>query len=288
MPALSDHHYYQCFVPVTESLQRDQLIFRLNQLGFEGYQETDNGLWAFIDEQDFPAEDFWQLALQDFQLPADEVVIQKLAYQNWNQEWEAHFQPQVMARQVRVRAPFHEGAGSYPYEVIIEPRMAFGTGHHPTTRMMVQLMLSLHAMPDYVFDYGTGTGLLAILAEQMGATGVYANEIQEAAYQNAYLNCQHNHTRRITLSQADLDTFPPAATPYGLILANISRNTILEGLSALRQLLAPEGLLAVSGFFSHEVDHVKQQFAKHHLTPVQLLSKDKWAAGLFRFMPPPG
>ena len=281
MPSVEQRYYYECFIPVFPPF-RDQLIVFLDQLGFSGFLEEAEGLRAYVEETSFEASAFYQLLDQQFGLSSAEVSVVRQPYENWNREWEAHFQPQVIGEQVRITAPFHEVQGCYPYEITIEPQMAFGTGHHATTRMMVRLMLDLDLMPDAVFDYGTGTGLLAILAEQMGATRIYGNETQETAFQNAALNLSHNTCQRITLSQSGLDQFPPGDRAFGLILANINRNTIIDSLPVLQKQLRPDGLLAVSGFFSREAEHLRAQFYQQGLTRVRHLEEGHWAAGLFQ------
>lgn len=281
MPSTEQRYYYECFIPIFPPF-RDQLIVFLDRLGFSGFLEEAEGLRAYVEESHFEASVFYRLLDQQFSLSSADVSVVRQPHENWNREWEAHFQPQVIEDQVRITAPFHEVQGHYPHEITIEPQMAFGTGYHATTRMMVRLILDLDVMPDTVFDYGTGTGVLAILAEQMGATRIFGNETQEAAFRNANLNLAHNNCQCITLSQAGVDQFPPGDHAFGLILANINRNTVIDSLPVLQKQLRPNGLLAVSGFFSREAEHLREQFYQQGLIRVRHLEEGHWAAALFQ------
>ncbi len=272
-------YYYECNIEVSPP-KRDQLIYCLDKLGFNGYLEDERGIKAYIHAQDFESDAFWALIYQ-LGIFEKAVQIQHLPHQNWNKNWEGRFEPQRIDEKVVVRAPFHSHQGSHRYELIIEPQMAFGTGYHATTRMMIKLMVGLPATPDTVFDFGTGSGILTILAEKMGATRIFGNEIQEDGFRNALNNIAHNHCQRITLSQEDLKNFPPSEEVFELILANINRNTIIGSLPVLKQRLANKGLIGVSGFLSREAPHLDEQFHQHGFERLKHLEEGEWAASLF-------
>ncbi len=274
-----NQYYYQWSIAV-ESPQKEQLIHWLDQLGFTGFIEEDGGIQAFVDTVDFDSHQFWE-SIKALGLDAGQVAVAQYPYENWNEQWEATFQPQVVNDQVHIRAPFHQNAVDYPYEVIIEPQMAFGTGHHATTRMMIQLMLDMQKIPETVFDFGTGSGILAILAEKMGATHVFGNEIQQDGLRNARQNLAHNQCKRVQLSHQDLANFPADQKTFDLILANINRNTIIGCLPVLKQRLNQHGLMAVSGFLSREEAQVDDQFHNHGFERLKYLEDGQWAAGLF-------
>lgn len=274
-----DKYYYECAVQVS-SPKLEQLIHCLDKLGFNGYLEEEDGIKAYIDVQDFEDEAFWQF-IQQLGITEEAVSIHRFPHENWNKTWEAYFEPQEIEDQILVRAPFHDRQGSHKYELIIEPQMAFGTGYHATTRMMMKMMLDLPTTPDTVFDFGTGSGILAILAEKMGAKSIFGNEIQEDGLRNALNNVSHNHCRNISLSQEDLNNFPPSEEAFDLILANINRNTIIGCLPVLKQRLANNGWIAVSGFLSREATHVDEQFHNHGFERVGHLEEGQWAASLF-------
>jgi ribosomal protein L11 methyltransferase len=272
--------YYYEFTIEISSPKLEQLIYCLDKLGFNGYLEEEGGIKAYIDAQHFGSDAFWSL-IHQLGIAEEAVHVQHLPHQNWNKNWEAHFEPQRIDDQVLVRAPFHSHNGSHRYELVIEPQMAFGTGYHATTRMMIKLMLGLPYTPDRVFDFGTGSGILAILAEKMGATRIFGNEIQEDGLRNALNNISHNSCQCITLSQEDLKNFPPFGENFELILANINRNTIIASLPVLRQRLTNNGWIGVSGFFSREAAQVDEQFHQHGFERVNHLEEGAWAASLF-------
>lgn len=272
--------YYYEFTIEISSPKLEQLIYCLDKLGFNGYLEEEDGIKAYIDVKDFKDEAFWQF-IHQLGITEEAVSIHRFPHENWNKNWEAHFEPQGIAEQVLVRAPFHSHQGSHRYELIIEPQMAFGTGYHATTRMMIKLMLGLPYTPDTVFDFGTGSGILAILAEKMGATRIFGNEIQEDGLRNALNNISLNQCQHITLSQEDLKNFPPSEENFDLILANINRNTIIGCLPVLRQRLASNGWIGVSGFLSREASHLDEQFHLQGFERVAHLEEGEWAASLF-------
>ena len=273
--------YYEIIIPV-HSPQSDILVYYLDQIGYSGYVEQANGIAAYIEAAKYDEEQLTHIIRDQFEIPWGKLTIRTIPHQNWNEVWEENFKPQVINDTVLVKAPFHNVKKSYPYEVIIEPQMAFGTGHHPTTSMMVQLQLLLDFHDKTVFDYGTGSGLLAILAEKLGAKAIYANEIQEDGIRNARLNIEHNQCDKITLSQQDLEKFPPDDLSYDIILANITRNTILSGLDKLYQLLKPGGYCLASGFLYSEKNSVEEAFQNKGMPVVKSLHEDKWVATLFQ------
>ncbi len=272
--------FYEISIPV-DYAEKDVLIYELDQLGFTGFVEQDNGLLAYIEETDYDHQSFRE-TLNSFQsLSIGSISFQTIENQNWNAAWEASFQPQVIADKVLVKAPFHEILTTYPYEVWIEPQMAFGTGHHATTSLMVQLQLKLNFAEKLIFDFGTGTGLLAILAEKMGANSVYANDIQEEAIRNCRLNMEHNQSERIILSDREFPEFPPLQA-YDIILANITRNTILSNIGDLSRLTSDKGFLLVSGFLQEERSLVEESINESGFNTIEIVNKEKWAAGLFQ------
>ncbi len=272
--------YYEIFIPV-KTPEQDVLIYRLDKLGFSGFEETQNGLYAYIEYPAYDSKMFYETLTLFTHIDPNQVIFKTLPHQNWNELWEAHFQYQVIDDQILIKAPFHQVKKSYPYEILIEPQMAFGTGHHPTTAMMVRLLLQLDLKDQIVFDYGTGSGILAILAEKMGAREVFANDIQEDALRNARLNIAQNQCQSIYLSQEALPDFPPGSG-YGIVLANITRNTILNNLNDLKKCLKSQGYLLVSGYLNEEAEKVNNAIEEQSFLLREKQQEEKWAAGLFQ------
>jgi len=176
---------------------------------------------------------------------ATAISISEVPAQNWNAVWESNFEPVIIPDFVCVRAHFHPEIPGIPYDIRITPKMSFGTGHHATTRLMMMLMRDIDFKGKTVFDYGTGTGILAILAEMLGAEHCFAIDIDEWAYENAKENIYTNNCQHIEVAQGDIQSV--SAQPYDIILANINRHILLESMQRMHELLVPRGQLLLSG-----------------------------------------
>lgn len=303
--------------PVTPWLA-DLLIAEMAGLGFDTFVETEKGCEAFIPGNLFDEKQFQSLLGQwegDYLLYWEKEVI---AAQNWNEEWEKnYFQPLVISDRVVVRAPFHTEYPPCPIDIVIEPKMAFGTGNHETTSLMMEMMLALPMQEWNVLDMGCGTGILAILAARLGAARITAIDNDPWSFQATNENILLNHTPEVTplLGDASLlddtslrdyaslpggvleaDGTPPPREnalpdenlptekrgPYHLILANIQKNVILSDLGRYAAVLCPGGHLLVSGFFTSDLPDISRQAATLGLDPVTSLEKNNWTAAYFR------
>ncbi|MBP8822490.1 MAG: 50S ribosomal protein L11 methyltransferase [Flavobacteriales bacterium] len=254
---------------------RDLLLVELMELGYEGFEETTGGLKAYI-----PTAEFHRADLDRLQVVRDPHVsisrsVSELPEVNWNAQWESGFQPVEVDGRVRVRAEFHAAVDGFEHDVVITPRMAFGTGHHATTRMMVVSMLRFPLLGQRVCDLGCGTGVLAILAERLGAVEVVAIDHDPVAVENARYNAQVNHCTHVTVENGGTDL--QAGAGYGTILANIERNTLITAMPAMAAALKPGGHLLLSGFVVEHLPHLLQAAAKEGLHVVQQLEEGEWA-----------
>lgn len=227
------------------ALQTEILIAQLFSIGFEGFEETESGLQAFISSVAFDEEAIKEIAANQNCTYTLSVIEET----NWNAVWESSFSPVAVDDFVAIRADFHEPADNVVYEIIITPKMSFGTGHHATTHMMVQRMRGLDFRHKSVFDFGTGTGVLSILAEKLGADTVLAIDNDEWSIDNAMENCQKNNCKKIKLLKADS---PVQMGSFDIILANINKNVILDNLSTLHSCLQKDGTLVLSGLLSED------------------------------------
>ncbi|HZX61976.1 MAG TPA: 50S ribosomal protein L11 methyltransferase, partial [Bacteroidales bacterium] len=207
--------------PVSEEKQ-EILTSLLAEVNFESFVETEDELLAYIQAHNYVREKVKQLCNQ-FEVKFTEKQIPD---QNWNAEWEKNFEPVLIAEKCYIRAPFH-APRDYPYEIIIEPKMSFGTAHHETTALMVEMMMQMDFMGKKVLDMGCGTGILAILAYKMGATEVEAIDNDPWAYNNAMENMKKNHVTAMTVKMGDVDA---AGSGYDILLANINRNVLISHL----------------------------------------------------------
>lgn len=220
---------------------RDVLIALLADAGYEGFEETDTQVHAYIQED---MHDTAQLAevLGIYNLQHSSEVIEP---RNWNEEWEAGIQPVVVDGFCTIRAHFHSPEIDTPYCVVITPKMSFGTGHHATTQLMMMAMRHISFTGKTVLDFGTGTGLLAILAAMLGADKVTAIDNDEWAVENARENAERNDRTGIAIAQASLEGI--AVQEYDVILANINRHILLHYMADMYSMLVSRGILLMSG-----------------------------------------
>lgn len=254
---------------------RDVLIAELGELGYHGFEETTGGLRAYIDSGRFDraaVDGLWAMNDHAVSITWHERTIQA---RNWNAIWEQGFQPIELGTDVRIRAGFHASKPGFLHEITITPRMAFGTGHHATTRLMIKAMMALDLAGRHVCDLGCGTAVLAILAERLGAATVHAIDIDEAAVDNARDNAGLNGCQRILVEKGDAALLGPGTC--GTILANIERNTLLNDMHRMRDALLPGGALLLSGFTVND-RHMMVQGAKDAgLAIVERMHEGEWA-----------
>jgi ribosomal protein L11 methyltransferase len=210
-----------------------------------------------------------------------QYTSRRVANENWNALWEADYQAVAIGNECLIRAAHHPvPQQGVTYDLVIQPKMSFGTGHHPTTYLMVSALLHYGATGKSVLDFGTGTGVLAILAKKMGATEVLGIDIDPNSLENAAENLQVNGCQEVRLALGDLDLVKGGR--YDMVLANVSRNTILERWHALLALLAHDGILIISGFYASDQAYFDKQGADSGLTMDWSQAKDEWLAMAFR------
>lgn len=261
---------------------RDILMVELTELGYEGFEDSftdpsgpSGELKAYIPEDRFSAAALsGLLTLRD---PHASVswTTENIAPRNWNAEWESSFQPVEVGKEVIIRADFHAAVPGFTHDLVVTPRMAFGTGHHATTRMMVRAMLEVDLKDKTVCDLGCGTGVLAILAEKMGAVDIAAIDYDQGAVDNALENLERNACERITAEKGDADSLKGRS--FDVILANIERNTLLKAMQSMYDALNPGGILFLSGFVVAD-RHLMEDAAKTvGMVIEESLSEGDWA-----------
>jgi ribosomal protein L11 methyltransferase len=261
--------YIEIVFPVSQQSVKDELIAQLSVRGFEGFEEERNALKAFIRRQDLDEAELRRLS-DEHHLSFTQSVIEN---KNWNAEWESAFQPVVIDAFCAVRAAFHPPVPDVTWDIIITPKMSFGTGHHATTWMMVKAMAGIDFNNRPVFDFGTGTGVLAILAEKLGAKEIVAIDNDDNSIENAAENLAANGCTRCRLfKSADLN----GIGHFDIILANINRNTILQNLVYIEQHLSTGGVVLLSGLLNNDQPQVIEEAGKHRLTLTRRLEKEGW------------
>jgi len=259
-------------------IERDWLVSILSDYDFDGYEETNESIKGFIPTGKVDDAKVKGI-LRDNEFEHINFFSTPLENKNWNEEWEKNFEPVVIAGRVAIRAPFHEPYKT-EYEIIIEPKMSFGTGHHATTASMVELMLKEDMAGKTVLDFGSGTGVLAILAEKLKAAHVVAIDNEEWAYHNCVENTARNGCVLVSAIYGD-DTFV-FDKKFDIILANINRNVILKNLGYWKSLLNDKGVLMVSGILLNDEGDIMRCAADCGLLKKDKLVNNGWLAISFK------
>lgn len=271
------------FVELTLSLHPDFseiLLAELAEIGFDSFVETDEGLQAYITEELWNESELNLLLDRYREVAQLEAQWQKMEKQNWNEAWEKSFSPIQVDDTLLVRATFHPADPSFPMEIIITPKMSFGTGHHETTSQVMSLQLGLDHQGKSVLDVGTGTGILAILAAKLGATKIHGFDIDEWSVENTLENIELNQTPHITVSQGTIQDQDD--TRYDIVLANINRNILLAEIPSYVQRMVPQSYLIVSGFYTQDSPDIEAVAAAQGLKKISEKSKNGWAAVVFQ------
>jgi ribosomal protein L11 methyltransferase len=255
--------------------QIEILIALLNEEGYTGFEETEGGLKAFVDESEFDEEQLKQI-IHTF---TDDFRKELIAPKNWNAQWEKEYAPVVVHNFAAVRAHFHEPVKNVQYEIKITPKMSFGTGHHATTWQMMDLMQQIDFSNRHVFDFGTGTGVLAILAQKMGASKVLAMDNDDWSIENTIENCTKNQADKVEIRKADA---PPAGVEFDSILANINRHILLANMNAMSSVLKTGGKLLMSGFYTGENQLLIEAAKAVQLELLHSSERNEWSCLMFQ------
>ncbi len=262
----------------------DALIAELSQIGYDGFSYTDQGFIAYIPVQDYQAEAIGQLEVYRFftQEHRIETTVQEIEDQDWNKVWEENFTPIVVDNRILVRAGFHETIPGIEYEILIEPKMSFGTGHHATTALMLRTILEHkdQIRGKRVLDMGCGTGILSIMAAKVGAHDITGIDIDSWAYNNAMENIRDNHTDNITIKIGDAALLAQEQT-FDIILANINRNILLNDMPHYTAKLSSDGLLIMSGFYLQDLPLIREKAESLGLVFKEYREEQKWVAASF-------
>jgi ribosomal protein L11 methyltransferase len=264
---------------ITSSEFSEILMAELAEIGFETFTEEANGLNAYIPEDQFDKESLEEVFGRYADFFEFTHTINTIEKQNWNAEWEKNYPPIRVGDQVLVRASFHEPDPNVPYDIVINPKMSFGTGHHETTSMVMAHQLEISHQNMKVIDIGCGTNILAILAEKLGATELSAFDIEEWAAENSRENAELNGCRHITVRQGTIEDEP--LKQYDIILANINRNILLRDINQYINYLRPGGTIIISGFYTTDQNDIEAKFAEFGLKKVAEKSKNNWASVRF-------
>lgn len=264
-------NYYQLTIFLGAGAQRELLIATLSENGIEGFEEDDDMLKAFVSEVDYQ-EDLLARILQDAGL---KYTVDVILPTNWNAQWESDFEPVIIQDFCTIRAHFHTIPVQTQYEVVITPKMSFGTGHHATTHLMVEQMSQFNFENKDVFDFGTGTGILAILAEKLGARHVVAIDNDEWSYENTKENIVLNDCHKIDVSMNSIEQI---GAQFDLILANINRHILLAYMQQMYGILRAGGTLLLSGLLTDDERMVSDAAVAAGFGIVNVQQRNNWIA----------
>lgn len=258
-----------------EDIVTDVLASDLSQIGFESFVPTQDGIDAFIPESMFSEENI-KAVIDNFYIEANiEFSIKEIADKNWNEEWEKYyFKPIVIDNRCIIHSSFQEAGGDFEYNILIDPKMAFGTGHHQTTGLIISEVLQLDFNDKSVLDMGCGTAVLAILAKMRGAGRVVAIDIDEWAYRNALDNIKLNNTADIEVRLGGVNVLE--VEDFDIILANINRNILLQDMSVYANHLRNGGRLVMSGFYKEDIPVIQNEATKQGLQYSHFKELDNW------------
>ncbi|WP_290698136.1 50S ribosomal protein L11 methyltransferase [Lacinutrix sp.] len=251
------------------------LIAELGYAGFESFVETETGVTAYIQKEEWHKEilqNIYVLTSNEFKIS---YTFDEIEQVNWNSEWEKNFNPIIVDNLCSVRAPFHEKPDT-KYDIIIEPKMSFGTGHHETTHMMIQHIIANDFKGKSVLDMGCGTAVLAILAEMKGANPIDAIDIDNWCYLNSIENAERNNCKNISVYEGDASLIENKT--YDTIIANINRNILLNDIKTYANCLNPKGSLFLSGFYKTDINSIEEACNKNGLTLKNKLNRNNWVA----------
>lgn len=259
----------------------DMLIAELAQVDFDTFLETDTGFQASVGSETYDEGAVNEIVerYRDIVSPLS-YVVEEVEKKNWNEEWEKHYDPIVVDDKCIVRASFHEPAHGYPYEIVINPKMSFGTGHHETTHLMLKAQLGIDFKGKSVLDLGCGTGILAIMAHKLGAKNIEACDIEEWAVTNSTENFMHNGCPEIRCYEGTVDALQDRH-PRDIVLANINRNVLLEEIPTYSTLLNTGGYLLLSGFYEKDIPDIEQVAVDRGLKKLRYETKKDWVAVVF-------
>lgn len=267
--------YLELKVKCSDPVGRDLLVYYLGEEGFESFGESEaDEMLAYIRPENYDQQRTDKI-LEKFNASA---TITRIPGKNWNEEWEKNFPPVTIDGRCNIRAPFHSPLPGIEFEIVIMPKMSFGTAHHETTSQMISLMLNTGFRNKKVLDMGCGTGILAILAEKLGAHEILAVDYDNWAYQNAKENVVRNNCTRITVKEGEV---AEAEGKYDIIIANINRNILLQQIKSYSLFSLPGAILMMSGFYEEDLPAITACANENGFNFKNSVIKNRWVAATY-------
>jgi len=274
-------NYLEFQITTNDAIESDIITAVLGDIGFESFTENENHLLAYIQEPESKnIEDLYlevKTTLDNVNI-TNEISFKIIAQQNWNATWEQSFEPILVADKCIIRAPFHSEQNEV-LNIVIEPKMSFGTGHHQTTYLMLETIFEIEIANKLILDMGCGTAVLAILAEKLYAKKIVAIDIEEWAYENAIENVALNNCNIIEVLKGGAEQI--GNQKFEIIIANINKNVLMNDIEIYSNALEQKGKLLLSGFFTTDAESLINKAKSHNLKHIKTKSKQEWAMLIF-------
>lgn len=266
------------FTMPSSDIQHDMLTTMLAEIGFDSFMDDDYALKAYRSAENGDDTAIEALLTDPAFFGVHLLKVEEMPDKDWNELWEASYQPVVVNERCRVRAPFHEPDSHYEFDLVIEPKMSFGTANHETTAQIIQLMLETDFQKKTVLDMGSGTAVLAILAKKLGSAHTVAIDNDEWAYRNAFTNCELNGISDIEIVLGDALSIKGK---FDVVLANINRNILLRDMHYYADAMNPSAHIFFSGFYTEDLESIKAEASRCGLHYLRHLSRNNWVAAEF-------
>jgi ribosomal protein L11 methyltransferase len=274
--------YYSRLQVICDPEFSELLMAEIAEAGFDTFMETDNGFEAYVEKDNYDKEQLQFIKEKYLQQTPLVFYQDRIEKQNWNEEWEKNYEPIIVDDRCLIRADFHKIEKKYPYEIIITPKMSFGTGHHQTTYLMIKNQLDIDHQSKRVMDAGCGTSILSVMAAKLGAREVEAFDIDEWSVSNGKENIEVNGCTNIVHQQLGKIGDFTFEGKFDIILANINKNVLLDEMEDYKNLLLPGGFLLLSGFYTSDVSDLLREANPLGLQEVRRDEKETWAALLLQ------
>jgi len=266
------------FKSENKDIDWEVLMAFLGEIGYESFEEIEDGVLAYIPQPDFDNQKVENLLADKFNGIDILYVYETIQDRNWNEVWESNYDAVVISDRCLIRAPFHPSDPSMEFEILIEPQMSFGTAHHETTAMMIAYILEADLKNKEILDMGSGTGVLAILASMKGAKFVDAIDIEEWAYKNCLANTEKNNVANVKVVQGDASCI---IKKYDVIFANINLNILVRDMEVYAAAMNAGGIIYFSGFYQNDLTKLEQAANQTNLQLVDFKEKNNWMAAKF-------
>lgn len=273
--------YYTRLQVICDSEYSEILMAEIAETGFDTFMENDKGFEAYAEQDKYDKQKLYEVKDKYGQFTPVVFYQDRIEKKNWNEEWEKNYEPIIVDNQCIIRADFHQPEKNYPYEIIITPKMSFGTGHHQTTYLMVKNQMDMDHKNKTTMDAGCGTAILAIMAAKLGAMKVEAFDIDEWSVINGQENVEVNKCNNINIRQGKISdlTFDDN---FDIILANINKNILLVEMAQYAAYLNPGGHLLLSGFYEKDIPDLMEEAQRYSLEFVRSDERENWAALLLK------